>query len=60
MGLVCAAAGCGGGAADEATTRASNPNNPNPAGIGPSGAVAPASRETIGGRGRGTEPIRGK
>jgi hypothetical protein len=57
--LAWAVAGCG-GEANDATTRASLPNNPNPAGIGPAGAAAPPPRETIGGRGRGTEPIRGK
>jgi hypothetical protein len=51
--------GCGAESA-EGSTRATNPNNTNPAGIGPAGGAAPPPRESIGGRGRGVDPIRGK
>jgi hypothetical protein len=51
--------GCG-AENDDGGTRAANPTNPNPAGIGPGNGAAPPPRESIGGRGRGTEPIKGK
>jgi len=45
-------AGCGSQAGDS-STRAANPTNPNPQGIGPSGDTGPPARDMSGG-GRGS------
>jgi hypothetical protein len=61
LALLVAAPSLGCGAENEdSSTRAANPTNPNPAGIGPNNGAAPPPRESIGGRGRGTENIKGK
>ena len=51
--------GCGAEDGD-GSVRAANPNNASPGGIGPGGGATPPPRESIGGKGRGTEPLRGK
>jgi hypothetical protein len=51
--------GCGAENGD-GSTRAANPNHANPAGIGPAGGASPPPRDSIGGRGRSSDPIKGK